>query len=106
MTALFFARKAQDRQSAHADKQQAEDERDGEQAAFVANDVADDIGAGDADGNNGGGNNGAEREPHTGDELGNYGDTALTPELAARGRNETCHFNGLAHGGPLGLVPD
>src|SRR3569832_424212 len=33
--ARFFARQAQDRQSAHADEQEAEDQRHGKQAAFV-----------------------------------------------------------------------
>src|SRR6185312_3847264 len=63
-------RHAQDRQSAHADKQQAKHQRDGEQAVLMADHVADHIGAGDAGGDDGGGDDGAQRQRNRRHELG------------------------------------
>src|SRR6185503_2710596 len=71
VTTLFLAWQAQDRQSPHADEQQAEHQSDREQAALVSNHVADDIGTGDTGGDDGGGNNCAERERHARNEFGN-----------------------------------
>ena len=64
-------------------KDQAEHQGDREQAAFIVDDAAGDVGMRDADRDHGGGHDGGERQPDARDQ---FGKRHAAPLAAERGR--------------------
>ncbi len=95
-TFRLFAR--HERQPAHADEDEAEQQGDAEQAGFVADDAVGDVGAGDAGSDDSGNNNSSNSKRDAGDQLGDREPAPLAAQVAAGGRNKAGVFDGGAHG--------
>ena len=95
-----FVARQRECQAANGDEDQAEHQRDGEQAAFVVDDIAGDIGARDADRHHGGGHDGGQRESDDGHQLGERDRAALVAERAAVRGCEAGAIDVVAHGKP------
>src|SRR5579864_6953062 len=93
-------RQRQGGESADGDKDHAEQQRDGEHAAFVVDHVARDAGTRDVDRHDGGSHDGGQRKPDDGDQFSQRDAAPLVTERAAGGGRETGFFKGVAHNGP------